>query len=164
MSSILVQETEEGEKAVYFVSKVLKGAELRYQKIERLALAVVITSRKLRYYFQEHPIIVRTNYLIKQVLKNQDLVGRMDAWAIEFPEYDIKFVPRSRIKSQIIVNFLNELIAPFSEELSCKWILLVDGSSNLKGNGVGILLEGSGDLMLEYSLCFNFLNSNNQAE
>lgn len=38
------------------------------------------------------------------------------------------------------------------------------GSSNLKGSGAGIVFGGPGDLMLEYSLCFNFQTSNNQVE
>lgn len=41
---------------MYFVSKVLKGEELRYQGIERLTLAVVITTHKLRYYFKDIPL------------------------------------------------------------------------------------------------------------
>ena len=73
---------------MYFVSKVLKGAELRYQKIERLALAVIMTARKLRHYFQGHPITVRTNYPIKQILNKPDLVGRMVKWAIELSEFE----------------------------------------------------------------------------
>ena len=44
MSSILVQEGEDGEKSVYFVSKVLKGSEQRYQKIEKLVLTLIITT------------------------------------------------------------------------------------------------------------------------
>lgn len=48
---MLVQETDGRDKSVYFVSKMLRGEELCYQKIERLVLAVVITTRKLRYYF-----------------------------------------------------------------------------------------------------------------
>lgn len=84
---------KEGEKPIYFVSKVLKGEKLCYQKIERLALAVVIATRKLRYYFQGHLIIVKTTYPIKQVLNKPDFVGKMVAWAVEFSKYDIKFVP-----------------------------------------------------------------------
>jgi hypothetical protein len=34
MSSVLVEDSETGEKPIYFVSRVFKGAELRYQKIE----------------------------------------------------------------------------------------------------------------------------------
>jgi hypothetical protein len=54
MSSALVQEIKGEEKPVYFVSKILKGAETRYQKIENLSLAVVNTTRRLRQYFQGH--------------------------------------------------------------------------------------------------------------
>jgi len=68
MSSVLTEDLEEGERPVYFVSKVFKGAELRYQKIERLALAIITTAIKLRPYFQSHKIIVKMNYPVKQVL------------------------------------------------------------------------------------------------
>jgi hypothetical protein len=59
---------------VYFVSKILKGAETRYQKIEKLALAVVSTARQLRHYFQGYHVIIKTDYPIKQVLRKPDLV------------------------------------------------------------------------------------------
>ncbi|MDV3201189.1 MAG: RNase H-like domain-containing protein, partial [Sweet potato little leaf phytoplasma] len=60
VSAALVRELEEGQKPVYFVSKVLQEAEKRYQKIEKLAFALVTTSRRLRQYFQCHPMVVRT--------------------------------------------------------------------------------------------------------
>jgi len=68
MSTALVEDSEAGEKLIYFVSRVFKGEELRYQKIERLALDVVTTTRKIRPYFQSHKIMVKSNYPIKQVL------------------------------------------------------------------------------------------------
>ncbi|RDY10129.1 hypothetical protein CR513_05404, partial [Mucuna pruriens] len=43
-------------------------------------------------------------------------------------------------------------------------MLSVDGSSNKKGSGVGVILEGPGGVLVEQSLCFNFQTSNNQAE
>jgi hypothetical protein len=91
MSSALVQEIKGEEKPVYFVSKILKGAETRYQKTENLSLAVVNTARRLRQYFQGHQIVVKTDYPIKQVLRKPDLAGRMVAWSIELSEYDIVF-------------------------------------------------------------------------
>ena len=42
--------------------------------------------------------------------------------------------------------------------------LYVDGSSNRKGSGAGVILEGPNDIMLEYSLKFDFKATNNQAE
>jgi hypothetical protein len=73
MSTVLVEDSEEGERPIYFVSRVFKGAELRYQKLERLALAVVVTARKLRPYFQSHRIVVKTDYPIRRVLGKPDL-------------------------------------------------------------------------------------------
>ncbi|GJZ62969.1 reverse transcriptase domain-containing protein [Tanacetum coccineum] len=49
---------ERGKKQVpvYFVSRTLHGAELEYLELERLILALVYASRRLRRYFQPHPI------------------------------------------------------------------------------------------------------------
>jgi len=51
ISSVLITETPEGQRPIYFVSKVLQGAEWRYQKVEKAALTLVISARKLRPYF-----------------------------------------------------------------------------------------------------------------
>lgn len=40
----------------------------------------------------------------------------------------------------------------------------MDGSSNKRGGGVGIVLEGPNDMLVEQSLIFKFKVSNNQAE
>ncbi|XP_039687770.1 uncharacterized protein [Medicago truncatula] len=164
LSSVLVEESDEREKPIYFVSRVLKGAELRYQKIEKLALAVIITARKLRPYFQSHKIVIRTNYPVKQILGKLDLAGRMLSWSVELSEYDIQFAPRNNIKSQVLADFVVEFTSPAQEAAPHVWILSVDGLSNIKGSGAGIILEGPGDLLIEQSLKFDFKASNNQAE
>ena len=51
VNSVLVQDDDGEERSVYFVSKVLKGAEICYQKIERLTLAVLVTAMKIKQYF-----------------------------------------------------------------------------------------------------------------
>lgn len=47
---------------------------------------------------------------------------------------------------------------------SWEWTLSVDGASNVKGSGAGIVLEGPDGLLLEQSLHFGFKASNNQVE
>ena len=61
VSIVLVQQQEGEQRPVYFISKTLRGAETRYQGIEKAALSIVFTSRRLRHYFQAHPIIIMTN-------------------------------------------------------------------------------------------------------
>lgn len=84
ISLVLIQETDKAERHVHFVSKVFKGAESQYYNIERVSLAVMIIVRKLRPYFQGHRVMVKTNYDIRQVLKNPYLTGRMISWAINY--------------------------------------------------------------------------------
>jgi len=62
VSYVLVQEIETEERPVYFVSRVLHDAEVRYQMVEKVALALVITARRMQMYFQNHRVIVKTNY------------------------------------------------------------------------------------------------------
>jgi len=62
VSTVLTQEKEKEQRPIYFVSRILQGVEMRYQKIEKAALAVVITTRRLRYYFQNFQVIVKKTY------------------------------------------------------------------------------------------------------
>lgn len=91
--------------------KVFKGVEAKYQKIERLTLAVVITARKIIPYFQGHQVMVKTNYPIHQALKKLDLAERMMYWSVESDEYDIEYLPRGNIKLQNLIDFLAEFIS-----------------------------------------------------
>jgi hypothetical protein len=164
LSYALVQEIKGEEKSIYFVSRTFKGAEAKYQKIEKLSLAVIVTARKLRHYFQSHKVVIKTGYPIKNVLKKPDLVGRIVAWSVELSEFDITFSPRGAIKSHILADFLLELTAPPEENKEHPWTLSVDGASNIRGSGAGVVLEGPDGVLIEQSLRFAFKASNNQAE
>lgn len=61
LSTVLVCKTYSGQKLVYFVSMALKWPKLRYQKVEKVALELVIVARPLRPYFKAHPVVVVTN-------------------------------------------------------------------------------------------------------
>ncbi|GAU33948.1 hypothetical protein TSUD_148680 [Trifolium subterraneum] len=84
--------------------------------------------------------MVKTDHPIKHVLKKPDLAGRMVAWAVELSEYDITFVPRGNIKSQLLTDFIPELSSPPEATNMQPWTLSVDGASNIKGSGAGMRL------------------------
>ena len=48
------------QRPVYYVSKSLHEAEVRYLPLEKAILAVVHGTRKLLHYFQAHTIVVLT--------------------------------------------------------------------------------------------------------
>jgi len=165
ISSALIQEEEY--KPIYFIGRTLHDANTRYQIIEKAALALVYTARRLRPYFQGHPIIVKTDYLVGKVLLRPDLAGRMISWSIELSEFDLSFEPRGLIRAQCLANFVSEL-QESTDELSVEkqslWKLYVDGSPNRKGCGVRVVLESPDGVRLEQSLRFAFKASNNQVE
>ena len=66
--------------------------------MEKLILALVTATRKLRPYFQDHTIEVPTEYLMKQVLHKPETSGRLMKWAIELSEFDIRYRPKTAIK------------------------------------------------------------------
>ena len=50
---------------VYYVSKSLNEAEVRYLPLEKAILAVVHATRKLPHYFQAHTVVVLTQLSLK---------------------------------------------------------------------------------------------------
>ena len=139
---------------------------MRYQALEKAALAVVFSARRLCHYFQSFTVIVMTNLPIHKVLQKPDVVGRMARWAVELFEFDIHYELRGSIKGQIYADFIVELSSATThqEGVDFRWVLSVYGSSNQQGSGAGVILEGSDGLLIEQALRFAFKASNNQAE
>ncbi|XP_072076738.1 uncharacterized protein [Arachis hypogaea] len=163
-NSALVTERNKVQHPVYFVSKTLQHAELNYPRIEKLALALIFSARRLRPYFQNHVIHVRTDHPLRQVLHKPEIAGRLIKWAVELSEFDIKYQSRGPIKSQFLADFIAELTIPSEEDHAKQWILHVDGSSNNGGCGAGIRLEAEDGFILEHSIHLAFKASNNQSE
>ena len=166
ISSVLVQEQDQIQKPIYFVSKALQGAETRYQALEKAALAVVFSARRLRHYFHSFTVVVMTNLPIQKVLQKPDVAGRMVRWAVELSEFDVQYEPRGSIKGKVYADFVAELSPGGEQEVEAgsQWSLSVDGSSNQLGSGAGIVLEGPDGVLIEQALRFAFKASNNQAE
>ncbi|XP_017426213.1 uncharacterized protein LOC108334788 [Vigna angularis] len=162
VSAALIQEAP-SLKLIYFVSRTLQGAEERYSRIEKIALALLTASRRLRPYFQSHQVIVRTDHPIAKILRKPDLAGRMVSWSVELSEFGLRYEPRGSVKGQHLADFAAESLPPPEDSIT-NWLLSVDGSSGKNGGGAGIVLEGPDGLVIEQAITFNFPASNNQAE
>ena len=68
IASGLVWEDGSQQRPVYYVSKILKGVQIRYPKLDKLTMTVIHTSNKLCQYFQAYSIVVRTNFSLRKIL------------------------------------------------------------------------------------------------
>jgi ribonuclease HI len=155
------------QRPVYFVSEVLSESKACYQPVQKLLYAVLITSWKLRHYFQEYSITVITDYPLCDILLNQDAIGRISKWAVELGALNIDFKPRTAIKSQALVDFMaewweNQLPTP--TERPEHWVMYFDGSLKLEGAGAGVLLISPKGDQLKYVLQIFWMVSNNKAQ
>ncbi|XP_060967074.1 uncharacterized protein LOC133035241 [Cannabis sativa] len=153
ISSVLIREDQGQQYPVYYVSKRLLDAETRYPQMEKLAFALVISSRKLRPYFQAHSIEVLTNYPLRQVLAKPEASGRLLKWSVELSQFDIS-TEVALVEEKIDTAVLN----------GEGWTLYVDGASNSEGSSGGIILISPKNFKVHAALCFEFSASNNEAE
>ena len=65
------------QRPVYYVSKSLNEAEVRYLPLEKAILAVVHATRKLLHYFQAHTVVVLTQLLLKSILRSADYTRKV---------------------------------------------------------------------------------------
>ncbi|GKF47391.1 reverse transcriptase domain-containing protein, partial [Tanacetum coccineum] len=77
VNAVLMTKNEAKQMPIYFVSRALRGPELNYTSMEKLVLALVHASKRLKRYFQAHPIIVITDQPIQQILLSQEVAGRL---------------------------------------------------------------------------------------
>ena len=142
VSAALFKDCEDrSQRLVFFISKSLADIETRYTHLEQAALALRMAVKKLRLYFQAHPIMVLTNLPFRSTIHKPDLSRRMTRWAIELSEYDISYKPRLAKKGQVLDDFLEEIPQPeTSSSISNWWILSVDEASGQSGAIIGLQL------------------------
>ncbi|KAJ0746342.1 putative ribonuclease H [Helianthus annuus] len=170
VSAVLVKDHEGTQHPVYYVSKSLLNAESKYSHLEKLILALIIASTKLHHYFETHLIIVKTNFPIKNALRKPEISGEMAKWAVKLSAYDIKYKPRTAIKSQALADLSSdlqreaELEVQQLDEIKDPWKLFTDGASNDKGTGLDILLKSPQGDIIPHSIAYEFQTTNNEAE
>ena len=129
-----------------------------------------------------HTVIVLTQLLLRAVLRSTDYTGRIAKWGTILRAFDIKYMPRTFVKGQILADLVAEFAEPTLKEMSTTqnmdgksvgtislqeppfWKVYVDGASNQRGSRVGLVLISPEKLTIEKLLRLGFLAMNNEVE
>ena len=69
---------------------------------------MLTATQKLLHYFTDHEVAVVTSYPLGDIIRNRDAVGWISKWELELMGHDIRYIPRTAIKSQALVDFVAE--------------------------------------------------------
>ena len=119
------------QRPVYYVSKSLHEAKIHYLPLEKAILAVVHGMRKLPHYFQADTVVVLTQLQLKAILWSADYTGRIAKWGTVLGAFDIKYMPCTSVKGQVLADLVAEFTEPPLEETSM--------TQNMDGKLVGTI-------------------------
>jgi hypothetical protein len=170
--AVVVEGREEGhalliQRPVYFISEVLFETKIRYPQIKKLLYTIILTRRKLRHYFESHPVIVVSSFPLGEIIQCREASGRIAKWAVEIMGETLSFASRKAIKSQVLADFLAEWVdtqlptAPIHAKL---WTIYFDGSLMKTGAGAGLLFISPLGKHVCYVIRLHFPASNNVVE
>src|SRR6187397_1486985 len=179
MRAMLAQEVEGKENAIYYISKKMLEYKVRYTPLEKLCLALVWATTKLRHYMLVHTVFVVSRLdPLKYLFEKSTLNGRISRWIVNLAQFDIRFMPQKAIKGSVVSDFLADFPIEDSTPLEENefpdeslmmteddtWTLYFDGASNQKGCGVGVLLVSPKEEHVPISIKLDFNVTNNVAE
>ena len=153
VSAALIREEDKKQLPVYYDNQAFQGAEFGYPRIEKIAFALIVASRKLRQYFQVSPILVMTDQPIRKSINKPEVAGRMVQWAIELSQFNIEYHPRAAIKAQALADFIAEFILPDEENPNLeakRWTIQTNSSLAQGRGGVGVVIIASDGEKLKY--------------
>ena len=104
VSIVMVVERPEKDKAqsvqrpVYYVSEVLSTSKQNYPHYQKMCYGVYMAAKKMKPYFQAHPVTVVSSAPLADIIGNRDATGRVAKWAIELAAHGIKYEPCTSVK------------------------------------------------------------------
>jgi hypothetical protein len=108
ISMVLIQEDDNhDEHVIYYLSRSLSSTEIKYQHVEKLALAVVQAVQRFRHYIlsRKTTVISHCNPM-QHILTCQLLGGKYSKWIVILQEFDLEFDHATSKKSLVFTELI----------------------------------------------------------
>jgi hypothetical protein len=107
---VFIQEDAHDENVIYYLSRSLTSTEIKYQYVEKLALAIVQSLQCFQHYIlsRKTTVISHCNPM-QHILTRQLLGGKYSKWIVILQEFDLEF-DRATSKKYLVFD---ELICDF---------------------------------------------------
>jgi hypothetical protein len=107
IEAVLMQVMEGKEHIITYLSRCLINAKTRYSFIEKLCLSLFYACSKLRHYLLASTCVVACQAdIIKHMLQQPILSGRIGKWAYALIEYDSAYESLKSMKDQVVADFI----------------------------------------------------------
>ena len=116
VSLVLIRIDSGIQRPIYYVSKSLYEVEVHYLPLEKAILVVVHSTRKLPHYFQVQTVVILTQLPFRAILRSADYMRRIIKWGTVLEALDIKYMPRTSVKGQVLADLVAEFAEPSLEE------------------------------------------------
>jgi hypothetical protein len=118
---------------------------------------------------------VVTAYPLRAILRNPKVTGNIAKWVVELAEFELDFIPRHAVKSQVLADFIVDWTPSASPPgglddrgppvfTGPHWTLFFNGSSRKQGGGVGVVLLAPHGDQIKYMVHLDFKATNNMPE
>jgi hypothetical protein len=168
---VLTQETKGKEHVVTYLSRRLVDAKTRYTFIEKLCLCLFYACTKCRcYLLSNNCTIYGQTDVIKYMLQNPIMSGRIGKWAYALIEFDLAYELLKSMKGPVVADFIVEHQIDDTHKLDMSyltvtpWALYFYGSVCNEGQGIDIVLVSPSNATFDFSSRLKTYCTNNQAE
>jgi hypothetical protein len=123
IGAVLMQVMEGKEHIITYLNQCLIDAETRYSFIEKLCLSLFYAYSKLQHYLLSSTCVVACQAdVIKHMLQQPILSGRIRKWAYDLIEYDLVYESLKSIKGQVVIDFIVEYSIDQNNDESCNLV------------------------------------------
>src|SRR4051812_26009017 len=105
---------------------LLTKSQQRYPHYQKLLFTIIMTSKKVPHYFDEHSITIVCSAPLANIIKNLGATGRVAEWKTKLSPQDLQFKHTTTIKAQVLTDFMvewTEVQTPGPSDLSNSWTM-----------------------------------------